>query len=695
MKHPERSAAAPSTSASVPLTLHSASAQDTPPRVVEGGGWRKSSYYWLVVAATLWAAFSRFYHLQTLPPQAWVDEIWFGLRARELLQTGQLQLFYKTTWGGGHPLFVQLTALAQLLGLNHVIVASRAVSAVSSLLCIPLAFVCFDELWREAWPRERRRLLAALAAIVLSNLFFFVVASRVGTEPALSPLAALFCVWQIHRARRTGHWAGWVWAGLAAGLAQYVSPHARFVLPLVGFIALHELIRSPARQRKFIFLGFSLLGLTAVLVALPLILFFIREPAWFFARAANVIPRGSGLAFVLDNARLIWLSLGTSGDLDARHNLPGRPIFDWIQGLGFWIGVAWALFRFRRSASARELLAWSVIMIAPSLITDGAPQFERMIGFAPAAAALIALGWVELWTLMRQRINPTGIVTGAGIALVGLSLALNTYDYFVRYPTTPDLATALTTTPVNLAQQLIARAPTEPVFVERLTESEDVFAFDFLFPGTSVQRLDFRQCLPLVNQRLTRTTYLVLEPETTQTLTQTFPSASVTRIHPEAASLMRDAALIEIPPGARLPARTHSVQAQFSPGLTLLGYDWSGPNVKAGESVFLTLYWQAETDIHSDLTAFMHVETGRPDSPLLTQHDGQPCQGFYPTSRWRAGDVVPDGFAVTIPSEASPGEYPLAVGWYTYPALERLPLISADMPLSDNRAVIGTLIIGD
>jgi len=35
-KHPERSAAAPSTSASVSLTLHSASAQDAPPRAVEG-----------------------------------------------------------------------------------------------------------------------------------------------------------------------------------------------------------------------------------------------------------------------------------------------------------------------------------------------------------------------------------------------------------------------------------------------------------------------------------------------------------------------------------------------------------------------------------------------------------------------------------------------------------------------------------
>jgi hypothetical protein len=35
----------------------------------------------------------------------------------------------------------------------------------------------------------------------------------------------------------------------------------------------------------------------------------------------------------------------------------------------------------------------------------------------------------------------------------------------------------------------------------------------------------------------------------------------------------------------------------------------------------------------------------------------------------------------------------VAVGWYSYPSLERIPLIEADTPLPDNRAVIGTLHI--
>jgi len=33
-------------------------------------------WFWMVTAATLWAAFSCFYHLASLPPQAWVGGAW-------------------------------------------------------------------------------------------------------------------------------------------------------------------------------------------------------------------------------------------------------------------------------------------------------------------------------------------------------------------------------------------------------------------------------------------------------------------------------------------------------------------------------------------------------------------------------------------------------------------------------------------
>ncbi|MBI4772105.1 MAG: phospholipid carrier-dependent glycosyltransferase, partial [Chloroflexi bacterium] len=671
---------------------------------------RAAAWFWLVVAATLWAAFSRLYHLATLPPQAWVDEVWYNLRARDLLQTGDLQVFYRTFWGGMHPLMVDLAAVVQAMGFNS-LVASRGVAAVGGVLTIPLAFACFDELWRrEAWPTPRRRLTAALTALILSNLLYLVVAGRIGYGPALIPPVTLFYVWQIRRAQRTAQWTGWILAGLALGLAQYVNLNGRFILPLVGLLALHDLIRAHPAQRRPLTLRLGLCAGVAVLAALPLIIFFIREPEWIFARAraVKVTPQQTGPGFLLDNLRLILLSFNIQGDFNPRHNLPGRPICDAGQSIGFLAGIVWAITRFRRSTTARELPLWTAMMTVSSLITSEAPQFERMIGVAAPAAALVAIGWVGLWEWASQPLRVERIKTDklrqAGVSALSwlaptpvlISLGLNAYALFVRYPVTPGLAEAMTATPVTLARQLIERARREPVFVERISGADDVFAFDFLFPGTPVRRLDFRQCLPLADRRATRTTYLVLaehDQQTTEALARAFPSATIQYLRPEAAALMGDAALVEVPPETTAPPVPVPVHARFDPGIRLLGYAWSGATVEPGESIFLTLYWEAEANLDADLTTFLHVGAGLGDSRVVAQHDGQPCQGLYPTSLWRAGDVIPDGFAVTMPVDTPPGDYAVAVGWYRYPSLERLPLTSADTPLPDNRAVIARVTV--
>jgi hypothetical protein len=234
------------------------------------------------------------------------------------------------------------------------------------------------------------------------------------------------------------------------------------------------------------------------------------------------------------------------------------------------------------------------------------------------------------------------------------------------------------------------------VFVERITEAEDVYAFDFLFPGTPVRRLDFRQCLPLTDKRTTRTTYLVLserDQDAAGNLIQALPSAKVTALKPEEAALMGPATLVEVAPGTPALTVSNAAHARFEPGLRLVGYDWSGPTLKAGQSLFLTLYWKAEAMVEADLTAFLHIGTGEGNTPVVAQRDGQPCQGLYPTSQWQVGDVVPDGFAVVVPPDTPPGDYPLVVGWYQYPSLDRLRLAEADTPLKDNRAVIGTITI--
>jgi len=644
-----------------------------------------SNWFAPVVAATLWAAAVRLYQIWLLPPPGWVDEIWYNLRARDLLQTGEFYIYYPTFWGGMHPLMVWLSAGIQAVGL-HTPVASRMVTALAGTLTIPLAYACF----KEFFPTRRA---AAFTAITLAGLFYLVLVSRIGYGPALLQPLTLLCLWQMRRAERTGQWRSWVVAGVALGAAQYLNLNGRFLALLIAVLALHALWCSANEQRRSLFMGLALCAGVAVVIAAPLIAFFIREPQWFLARGRAVtVADQTPLSFLLNNLKLIALSFNVTGDLNPRHNLPGRPMLDIFQSVGFVFGLIGVSLQARQSRLRRDLSLWLALSCLSSLITSDAPQFERMSGVALPVAALVALGWEEI----RARAPQVNWSPLMHTCLV-LSLGLSAFDLFGRYPATPGLAAAMTHTPIRVAQQLLARANAgEAVFVEYIPKRDDVLAFEYLFAGTRVRRLDFRQCLPLTTQRPTRTTYLVLaehDGASTTSLQNAYPTVTPLWLEPEEAALMGRSAWLEIPANTSAQIAAQPARATFAPGLTLVGYTISNDTLTAGQSLFLTLYWQVETALDRDVTSFIHIGTGLSDSANIAQRDGQPCQGLYPTSQWQVGDVIPDSFALIIPPDAPSGKYPVAVGWYQYPSLERLPLLSAETALPDNRAIVTTLTV--
>ncbi|HOU13292.1 MAG TPA: glycosyltransferase family 39 protein [Anaerolineae bacterium] len=106
----------------------------------------------------------------------------------------------------------------------------------------------------------------------------------------------------------------------------------------------------------------------------------------------------------------------------------------------------------------------------------------------------------------------------------------------------------------------------------------------------------------------------------------------------------------------------HAVTATFDSQIALRGYD--GPTTaQPGETVTVTLYWEALRAPDGDFTAFVHL--WRPgDAAPLAQHDSPPRLGWYPTTVWQAGDRVPDTHPLDIPADLPPGEYPLWAGLY-------------------------------
>lgn len=118
------------------------------------------------------------------------------------------------------------------------------------------------------------------------------------------------------------------------------------------------------------------------------------------------------------------------------------------------------------------------------------------------------------------------------------------------------------------------------------------------------------------------------------------------------------------------PANT--LRVNLADSITMLGYDLAAAAVGPGDSVSLTLYWQALGEIQHDYTVFVHLIG--PDGGIVSQDDGEPDKGFYPTSYWDKGEVVRDEHVLTVPPDLGVGEYELRVGMYTVEDMVRLPV---------------------
>jgi hypothetical protein len=94
--------------------------------------------------------------------------------------------------------------------------------------------------------------------------------------------------------------------------------------------------------------------------------------------------------------------------------------------------------------------------------------------------------------------------------------------------------------------------------------------------------------------------------------------------------------------------------------------------MQAGDTLHVTFFWEALRPVDVDYTVFLHVRNEYGE--IVSQRDGQPFDGLYPTSQWQSGETVALPLDVDLPLDLSAGYYSLAVGLYRLDSMKRLPL---------------------
>ena len=96
--------------------------------------------------------------------------------------------------------------------------------------------------------------------------------------------------------------------------------------------------------------------------------------------------------------------------------------------------------------------------------------------------------------------------------------------------------------------------------------------------------------------------------------------------------------------------------------VTWRGYDLAAGDVRPGDALPLTLYWQSSAPQAADWSVFVHLlnETG----DKVAQVDRTPLGGLYPPSVWQPGLLLADQYELALPADLPAGRYRLIFGAY-------------------------------
>jgi Dolichyl-phosphate-mannose-protein mannosyltransferase len=115
-----------------------------------------------------------------------------------------------------------------------------------------------------------------------------------------------------------------------------------------------------------------------------------------------------------------------------------------------------------------------------------------------------------------------------------------------------------------------------------------------------------------------------------------------------------------IPPGA---ADGSGGEATLGRVMQLVSDKLDPQQSKPGATVKVQLHWRGLAEMDQAYKIFVHVlDPG--GTQVVGQRDAEPKDGAAPTSSWLTGEVLDDEYAIQLPPNLPPGEYPIEVGVY-------------------------------
>lgn len=135
------------------------------------------------------------------------------------------------------------------------------------------------------------------------------------------------------------------------------------------------------------------------------------------------------------------------------------------------------------------------------------------------------------------------------------------------------------------------------------------------------------------------------------------------------------------------PGSLQSVYFNLDDRVALVGYSLDRRSAAPGDSLNLSLQWQALRSMDRDYTVFTHLIG--PQQDIRAQSDAQPQEGNSPTSHWQPGELVTDTHRLVVKDDTLPGVYQIELGMYMASTGDRLRVFDEGGQLVGNQVFLG------
>ncbi len=360
----------------------------------------------LVLLVSAVVLFFRLYHLQQTPAEPFSDHAEKILDVYDVSQ-GQTRIFFPRNTGREAIIMYWSLLTSWIFGTGLSFITLKLATVTLGLFTLPFVYLLGKEV--------ASRRVGLLAVFLMGIAYWPNVISRVGLRFALYTLFTAPMMFFLIRGLRRRNRNDILLAGIFLGLGLHgYSPYRIVPFLVIVAVALYVLHAQSRGVRQSALSWLVIIGLTSLMIFLPLLRYATENPQTFSYRAITrlesveqPLPGPWYQIFVSNTWNALRMFNWNDGTIWV-HSIPDRPALDVVSAALFLIGVVLLLVRYFRQ---RHWLDLFILLSVPILLL-------------PSILSLAFPG--ENPSLNRTAAAPVPVFLVAALALDGLITALDT-----------------------------------------------------------------------------------------------------------------------------------------------------------------------------------------------------------------------------------------------------------------------------